>query len=226
MSDIPEENLDKPALNLIQGIRDGSIDPSTLTKDQRLQCVETLYTEGYSPSQMAQLLERSEKTIRRDLMDVHKKNSLNPSPEFARQLIGKFLMKSEAHQMRLMRLARSSDGPAGVKVEAEVAAFQVLLKSMQLLQSLGYLPLRALQIAGDVTHHINVEDSERPLEEIGRTIQEVTAIGEETKTLTPELAGRIVALQQRLEKARLSEDAQKLLEYQQKISDEKEITNE
>lgn len=217
-----KKSQDKPALNLIQGIRDGSIDPSCLTKEERQSCIETLFLEGYSPPQMSQLLECSEKTVRRDLTEIRTKNALNPSPELAKQIIGNFLMKSEAHQTRLMRLARSNEGPPGARVEAEVSAFHVLLKSMQLLQSLGFLPQRAQAITGEFVHHLNAEDSERSLDDIDKAIREVTAIGEETATLTPEIAEQIIKLQHRLENAKLSQDAQKLLEQQQKLSNEKE----
>lgn len=213
---------EKSAQNLIQGIKDGSIDPSALSKEERQSCVEAMVLEGCSAAQMAQLLSCSEKTIRRDLADIRARNAINPSPELARQIIGNFVMKSEAHQARLMRLARSSEGPPGVRVEAEVAAFHVLLKSAQLLQSLGILPMRSQKIVGDFVHHLSTEENERSLDEIEKAIYEVASIGEGSQTLTPEIAEQIANLKCRLENAKLSQDAQKLLEQQQKLSNEKE----
>ena len=171
---------------------------------------------------MSQLLEVSEKTVRRDLVDIKTRNAQNPSPEFSRQLVGNFLMKCEAHEARLMRFARSTEGPPGARIEAEVAAFQVLYKGMQLLQSLGYLRCRALQVEGNFIHHLSDEASEGSLEDIDKAIREVAAIGVETRTLTPEIEEKIAALKHRLETAKLSEEAQKLLSQQQVLSNEKE----
>lgn len=217
---------DKPVLTLIQRLQDGSLNPATLAKEERQQCVEALLFEGYSPVQISQLVSRSEKTIKRDLADIRLRNALIPSLELAKQLVGNFLIKVEAHQTRLMRLARGNDGSVSERTQAEYSAWRVLRESMELLQTLGYLPARPLQIAGDVMHHLSVEDGERSLEEIDQTIQEIETVGQEAGALTPEIARRVHELQLRLEKAKLGQDAQRLLEQQKQLTREKENADE
>lgn len=141
---------DAPVVTLIQHLKDGSVHPSTLTKEQRLSCVEVMYVEGYSLSQIAQVVERSEKTIKRDLAEIHARNALNPSLELARQMIGKILLRSEAHQARLMRLARGSEGSVSERAQAEYMAWQVQKDTAVLTQSLGYLPQRPQQVIGEL----------------------------------------------------------------------------
>jgi len=109
----------------------------------------------------------------------------------------------------------------GEKAAAEFSAWRVLKESLELLQSLGFLPLRAQQIVGDVVHHLSARGSEPTLDDIDKTIKEVTAIGQSTQTLTPEIADRIASLQRRLESAKLSQEAQELLAQQQKKSEER-----
>lgn len=226
MSGDIHDSSDKPVLALIQRLKDGSVSPSTLTREQRQECILTLRLEGYTIAQVAQLVDRNERTIRRDLVEIYQRHALNPSPELAKQLIGNFLLKVEAHQTRLMRLARGNEGTVGERAQAEFVAWKVLKESMEVLQSLGYLPLRPQQVVGDVVHHVSVEEGDRSLEEISQTIQEITAVGQETNTLTPEIAQRIQDLQLRLEKARLSQDAQRLLEQQKQSDQAKGSSNE
>ena len=226
MPDDTSDQTDKPVLTIIQRLKDKTLNPEALTKTERQQCVEALLFEGYSPSQIAQLVDRNEKTIKRDLADIRQRNALTPSLDLARQLIGNFLIKVEAHQTRLMRLARGNDGSVGERAQAEYSAWRVLKESMELLQTLGFLPSKPQEITGDFTHHLNLENGEHSLEQISQTIREITSIGEETSSLTPEIVQRIQALQLRLERAKLSEDAQRLLDQQQQPNQDQEISHE
>ncbi len=206
---------DSPVITLIQRLKDGSVHPSTLTKDQRLACVEILYLEGYSPSQIAQIVDCSEKTVKRDLVEIYTKNALNPSPELARQIVGKMLMRSEAQQGRLMRLGRGSEGSVGERAQAEYLAWQVQKDTVILLQSLGYLPQRAQQVIGDFVHRLDVDEgSEASLEITQKIIEEIETVGQETG-LDVKTVDQLKLLRQRIEQAKLQQEAQRLLTQQQ-----------
>lgn len=204
-----------PILTLIQGLKDGSVHASTLTKDQRLACVEVLYIEGYSLSQIAQIVNRSEKTIKRDLAEIHAKNALSPSLELAKQMIGKIRLRSEAHQAKLMRLARGSEGSVSERAQAEYLAWQVLKDTTILMQSLGYLPQRAQQVIGDFVHRLDIDEgSEASLEATQHIIEEIESVGQETGLDTQTVA-QLKLLRQRVEQAKLQQEAQRLLTQQQ-----------
>ena len=145
MSEASAQLPEKSALTLIQQLKDGSIHPSTLTKEQRQQCVEVLMFEGYPVSQIAQVVGHCEKTIRRDLDDIRAKNALSPSSKFSKQFIGVMFIQMEAHHGRLMRTSRSSEVSGAEKIQAEFLAFRVLKEKTELLQSLGYLPRQPRQ---------------------------------------------------------------------------------
>jgi len=205
---------DAPAVTLIQRLKDGSVHPSTLTKEQRLACVEIMYGEGYSFSQIAQLVERSEKTIKRDLADIAAKNALNPSAELARQIVGRIMLRSEAHKSRLMRLARGSEGSVGERVQAEYLAWQVEKDTTVLLQTLGYLPQRPQQVIGDVIHHVSGEEGELSFDQMAQRLQELESVTKAAGTFTPELAQQITALTLKLEHAKLAYATQQLMAQQ------------
>ncbi len=216
----PEANPDseKPVLVLIQQIRDGLIKPSTLSKEQRQSCVEVLVLEGYTVSQIAQIVDRSEKTIKRDLVDIRARNALNPSPELAKQIIGDLFLRTESHHSRLMRIAGGTEGSPGEKAQAAFLAFRVLKERTELLQSLGYLPQKPQQIVGDIIHHLE-SDNGNSLEATRQTILEIETVAKETGTFTPELTATIKSLQQQLDQAQLHQDAQRLLEKQQQAKE-------
>ena len=214
-SEVSPNAADSPVVTLIQRLKDGSIHPSTLTREQRLACVEIMYVEGYSFSQIAQLLERSEKTIKRDLADIYAKNALNPSAELARQMVGRIMLRSEAHKSRLMRLARGSEGSVGERVQAEYLAWQVEKDTTVLLQTLGYLPQRPQQVIGDFVHRLDADGgTEASLETTQKIIEEIETVGQETG-FTPPIVEQLKTLRQRLEYAKLQEQAQRLLTQQQ-----------
>ncbi len=222
--DSPEtspESSEQPVLSLIQQIKDGTVKPSTLNKEHRQQCVEVLLLEGYSVSQIAQVVDRSEKTIRRDLAEVRVRNALAPNPELAKQLVGNLLMKSEVHQAALMRLARAKDGAVAERAHAEYLAWKIVKETTEILQSLGYLPLKPQQVVGSFMHHLSSEGGESSLEKTEQTILEIGTVAKDTGTLTPELTNHIQALQRRLEQAKLNREAQRLLEQQRQAPEEK-----
>src|SRR3989338_3720199 len=119
------KDQDVPLLSLIQKIKDGSIDPRSITKDQRLQCVSILCSEGYNESSIAQVLNRSEKTIRRDLSDIRSQNALSPDQNLARELVGEMVQKARAHQSRLLRIASNKENKAFERIQAEYAAWRI-----------------------------------------------------------------------------------------------------
>lgn len=150
-SDNPKEEIS--ALTIIQRIKDRKLNPRTLSKDEREQCVEALLFEGYSEAHIAQILERSQKTISRDHEEIRQKNALNPSPDLTKKMVGSYLFYSRCHHNHLMRLARRSDGSVGEKAQAEYYAYLVQKDIIPVAQSLGYLPQAPKTVIGEFLHH-------------------------------------------------------------------------
>lgn len=214
------KDQDVPVLTLIQQIKDGSVEPKSISKDQRQQCVAILCSEGYSESSIAQVLNRSEKTIRRDLADIRSQNALSPDANLARELAGEMLQKARAHQSRLLRISSNKENKAFDRIQAEYAAWRIERELIERLQSLGYMPQRAQELL--LTH----EGSDQSLEEISQMMMEVETVARENGTVTPEFQSALALFQAKLEKAKLSEEAQKLLTQQKENSNPKENTDE
>lgn len=214
------KDQDVPLLSLIQKIKDGSVDPRSITKDQRLQCVLILWSEGYNESSIAQVLNRSEKTIRRDLSDIRSQNALSPDPNLARELVGEMLQKARAHQSRLLRISSNKENKAFERIQAEYAAWRIERELIERMQSLGYMPQRPQEL------FLTREENDQSLEEISQTMIELEAVVKENGTVTPEFQSALTVLQEKLEKAKLNEEAQKLLIQQKEANNSKESTDD
>ncbi|MCX6113167.1 MAG: ECF-type sigma factor [Proteobacteria bacterium] len=167
---------DEPILSLIQGVKDGRIDPSTIDKDIRIKCVEVLWLEGYKTSEMAQVLKCSDKTIKRDLSEIREINAISPDVNLAKTIIGEYLLKARNSHSYLSRLASSKEGPINEKAQAEYYAHIVISDSVSKLQSLGYLPNAAKAVVGDIFHHYDNNDELENLKIIGSDILELETL--------------------------------------------------
>ncbi|MDD5044187.1 MAG: hypothetical protein PHH69_05340 [Candidatus Omnitrophica bacterium] len=169
---IPDRN-EIPILSLIQQVKDNTIDPKTLDKELRQACVEVFLVEGYSISGMAQILNRSEKTIHRDIEEIRDRNALSPNAELAKKLIGELLVYSRSHRDHLMRLSRSKEGSISERAQAEYYAARVWLDLTARLQSIGYLPSSPQAFVGDIFCHM---DDAQDQKEAGFLIAQAKAL--------------------------------------------------
>ena len=153
----PKQNEEQPIFGLLQQIKDGTLDAETLSKELRQSCVEILLGEGSSVVLMAQVLKRSEKTIRRDIEGVRERNAISPNVNLAKKLIGEMLMYARINRDYLMKIARTRDASVSEKAQSEYYAFKVSTELIKSLQTLGYLPTKPQAIVGDIFHHVGEE---------------------------------------------------------------------
>ncbi len=197
-----------PILSVIQDIKDKKRDPKMLSKEERQECVAALLLEGYTASQIAQVLSRSEKTIKRDLEELRDKNSLSPNIELTKKLIGDMMMKSSMHHAYLMRLARKPDGTISEKAQSEFMAWRIVRESTELLQSLGYLPLRPKEIVGDIFHH--QESGSESLSELRSQIEEIETLASECGEISDDAKSQLANFKEELKRMQMTEDLKKI----------------
>jgi hypothetical protein len=153
--DMDNENQEQPVMVLIQAIKEGRTDPQTIGKELRQRCVEVFMGEGYTIANMAQILKKSEKTIKRDVQEIREINALTPDIELVSKIAGELLCYGHTHRNFLMRLARGKDGTVSEKAQAEYYAYLVSADLITKLQSLGYLPSAPRSVVGDIFHHMD-----------------------------------------------------------------------
>lgn len=222
----PTDNKNKeesPVFKIIQEINEEKREAKDLSKEQRQECVDSLDLQGYNLSQIAKTLNRSEKTIRRDLQDVKARRSVKPSLELATQIVGNMIAKLEACQSHLMRLANSKEGSLQEKSQAIFYAGKMMLELTEKLQSLGYLPSAPQKVIGEI--YLHNEDDDKTFAEAKEKLKEIEMIAKDTGVLNEATQKRIEDLKGKIEKAEIVKDVENL-NKEQNNKKEEETKNE
>ena len=135
----PQKPNEMPVLDLIKKIKEGVVDPKLISKETRELCVETLFVEGVHMSTIAALFKVSDRTIRRDIADVRKKNAVAPSPELTRAILGELVTNSRHHSSALRQIARIENAYPDEKARAEYLAWKVGKELVDRLFQAGFL---------------------------------------------------------------------------------------
>jgi len=213
MAEINKLNTEKPLLTLIQEIKDNRVNPDSIDKELRQQCVEIFIAEGYTIASIAQIFNKCEKTIKRDVEVIRDRNALTPDIELAKKLIGEMVNYARVHRDHLMRLARSKDTGVGEKAQAEYYAHRVEMEMVDKLQTLGYLPLKPKTIVGDFTHTLNLSD-DKALNEFRLQLSEIEKLAVEEGSVSPEIENEIKRIRGRIEQAEIEKDILKIQDKQ------------
>jgi len=196
------EDNDRPIFGLIQQIKDGTLDADTLTKELRQSCVEILLCEGSSVALMAQVLKRSEKTIKRDIEDIRERNAIAPDITLAKKIIGELLMYARINRDHLMKLSRAKEASVSEKAQSEYYAFRVLVDLVTKFQSLGYLPTQPQAVVGDIFHHVEKTD----FDELAKQIIDIEKMADGDGKAEQDIKKDLGQMKSVLEKIRTSED--------------------
>lgn len=134
------------SLALLQQIRNGDIKPKSLAPSQRRLLVSMLLNEGQSSSEIAQLLDVSDRTIERDRQALRKEGSLQHDPDLVNEVARQLKAQGELSIQRMLKIARGKDAPYSVKVDAYHRCFEIFCRYIEKLQSLGFLPAAATKV--------------------------------------------------------------------------------
>lgn len=156
MSENTTNNQERPILEVLQDIKAGRIDPRLLDQDARRQCVEVLMCEGYKQVEIAPILKCSDKTIYFDKKANCKKNSIKANPDFKAEMVGELVSKAGIHELYLMRFARNTNVPDGVRVQATYFSWRIRVELCEKLRLLGFLSKTQLF---DNTHAEKIKDA-------------------------------------------------------------------
>jgi hypothetical protein len=162
----PDTPIDRTPIALLRAIKDGDIDPSSLSAAERRACVEHVHAEGANTPEIATLLAVSVRTIRRDIAQMREDHAATMDARFVPRMIGMLLQEAEIAQMRLRRLGRDKDSSPGDRIESAKAAWSVTRDLIQSLQSLGYLPSAVRQIQAELTHRVANDELQSQIREV------------------------------------------------------------
>lgn len=136
---IPEKPNNLPASEILIRIKSGLIDPIMLDRSTRQLCVEVLIMEGYAHSSIASLFKMSDRTIRRDLVEIRQRNAVSASPELTKQLVGELIATARNHYASQKQIARTKDAYPDEKSRAEAMAWKGSKELIEKLFVIGYI---------------------------------------------------------------------------------------
>ncbi len=139
-------------LALLQKIKKGSVNPSSLCPADRRLLVFFLIGEGQSTAEIALLLKTSDRTIERDRKAIREENAMAKGPKLAEKIVGMLYVEAGRCIQRIRKFQRDSEASAASKMDGEHRCFQIINNLAERLQSMGYLPIAAQKFEADLTH--------------------------------------------------------------------------
>ena len=146
---------DQPTvIRTIRGLKDRTIDPRSLSIDDRRAVVCVLSTDGHAVHEMAELLGCSERTIARDIAEIREANALRPDPNLPNRMAGRLVQEAELSISRIRKAIRGVEVAANVKVDGEHRCYLIMSDLVQRLQGLGHLPTAAQKLEAQLSHDV------------------------------------------------------------------------
>ena len=121
---VPEADTildNRTVTELVAAINDGQVSPESLPMAKRQQCVDRLTLDGFSNSDIAELMHISERTVRRDRAAIRRDHAVEPDRRLGDELMGEFQRLILASVQRLVRLANDPQTPAYARLWVEEA---------------------------------------------------------------------------------------------------------
>jgi len=206
-------------LSLLQKIQAGTVDPKCIRPAERRPIVSYLMADGYSTTDMAQILKVSDRSIERDKKAIREANALAADPELIEQMVGRLVCEAELSVQRIRKAARDKNTPQAVKVDAEHRCYQIVSDMIVSLQRLGYLPMATARLQADFTHNIGqIPDFSQMQTEVQR-LRQITG---EIQGIDPQLIEQLNEIETQLGKVKLVNQIENI----SNIVENKEIQNE
>ena len=130
---------ERTTMDLIRALRDGTASGKQLSQDQRRSCVEMLALEGMQTSEIADLIGRCDRTIRRDLQQIRTENALHPSDGLGPEILGEYRTRVETSVSRLHKLQRDQNATVADKIAAVRSAVEIYDRFVDRLSALGLI---------------------------------------------------------------------------------------
>ncbi len=140
--------------DVLRDIKNGVLDTSNLSADDRRLCVAQLVGDGLSVGEIAQVLRVSTRTITRDRQAIHEQNAIEPDPRLGYLFAGRLAAEYEATSARIRRVTRDKDTPPAVKIDGEYKCYDMFDRLVQRLQSIGLIPTATQRVQSDLTHNL------------------------------------------------------------------------
>jgi DNA-binding CsgD family transcriptional regulator len=133
----PRRSLPRTSTELIRELKAGKIIGKGVPMESRQDCVQRLWLEGFANAEIAELFGKNERTIRRDLAEIRKRNAIHPSQQIVAEMLGEFHLQVQTSVKRLRRVGRDSRTSPADQIAAERAIAESLNNLIKRFHSIG-----------------------------------------------------------------------------------------
>lgn len=194
-------------IDLLKKIQAGSVDPKSISKNDRQQLVVVLMTDGLSNAEMAQLLCVADRTIERDKKSIRVANAIAKDPELLGQSVGRLSTEAEAAIQNIRGAIRGKGVPVSARVDGNHRCFQIVSDFVKSLQSLGYLPTATKKVEANLTHHVGGVPS---LPELREQLNQLQVVARDLTDPDGSVTKSILLLEDQIKKAELATEIEGL----------------
>lgn len=206
-----KEEASTSTLQNIADIKNGVLDPKTLSDEDRQDIVEHLWmTEAQSEAVIGHFLKVTDRTIRRDKEKIRIQNAKKLSPEGRSSLLSELMQKLTSTHENLMRLARSKDGSVQENSQSGIYATSAILDMVKILQSLGYLTAKGQEI------NVNIHEEEMTPAKLKEELTRLEGIASGKNVSDPEVTKLMEEMKYHIA---IAEAKEMLIKIEGKIND-------
>lgn len=123
---------------LVRALCDGQVRAEDLSLDDRRCCVDHLTFEGFSNSEIAELMHTTERTVRRDRVAARGEHAIRPDRQLGDELLGEFHRIVLASVRRLVRMAHDPQTPPYARLWAEESMVRNYQRLIEMARKLRY----------------------------------------------------------------------------------------
>lgn len=203
-----DDTTGKPrAIDLLQKIKASHTSPGSISVVDRRLIVEMLMTDGATVPEIAQILDVSERTVKRDKQGIRAANAIDRDPKLVGQMVGRLITEADTAIQRIRRAIRDPRTMPAVKVDGEHRCYQINSDFFRHLQRIGFVPTAVQEIRGDLMHHF----AEPPgLDEIQKEMARIEQIGRHVGAVDPQITAMMDEMRDQVTRLALGEQLEQL----------------
>jgi len=205
------DKTEYPITKVIEDVKNGTVRFRDMEEVVRKEIVGVLSDEGLKTASIAQTLKCSSKTIQRIRGDIRKDHQIEPSSGLGAETIGELQRFAYLHWAALTRIANSPSSSTRERIDANIAAYNIIRDYVEQLRSVGYMPSAVQEISSKVSHSIEGLEG-KSWDEFRVEIERIRIAARDSQKMTPELEQELFKIGEHIDKVQVGEKIENIIQ--------------
>jgi len=132
-----EQVLKMPVKELTEKLEKKEIEPNLLSGNLRLKCIIFYTSRGYTPTEIADILQMSDRHIRRQLLKWRNENEVDIDTDWLSRIILDVLNHYKMDRAFLLKQSYDENAPLAERSQARYLAWRVSREALQTIHAVG-----------------------------------------------------------------------------------------